>query len=199
MGFQDSSIYKFFLVKDFAAIFIAFASMAFHFLILILFLNSADYRSGDTEASFGYTCPRNSLECSTASRVTSVGFALFTMIVIAFLAKDFIDGILMVYECIRKPNKRGIFAGTTVVFITSYSFCVSYIYNGAVGLSNVEVLSDAAILLFLNDIDEQIYSLLETIAPDWINKIDDNIGDMFADNDPIPDTNEEGEKTENMF
>ena len=33
--------------------------------------------------------------------------------------------------------RDGLFAGTTVLFITSNSFCVSYIYIGAVGLSNV--------------------------------------------------------------
>merc|ERR1711933_444125 len=96
LSFQEDSIYKFFLVKDFVAVFLAFATMFFHMLILILFLHSADYRNNDTEAAYAHTCPRKSLECTTASKVTSTGFMLFTMVVIAFLAKDFLDGILMI-------------------------------------------------------------------------------------------------------
>jgi len=167
-----------------------------------LFLQSADYRDSDTLAAYKHTCPSHLLDCTTASKVTSMGFSLFTIIVIAFLATDFADGSLMIYECIRKPSKSGIFAGTLLLFITCYSFAVSFIYNRAVGLSNVEVMTDAAILLFLNEIDEQILVLLEKIVPDWIKMIDDKIEKKFGDNDPtltVPETNvKAGEKSKKV-
>ena len=129
-SFQDSSIYKFFLVKVFVAVFLAFTTLFFHILILVLFLNYADYRNSGTEAAYAYKCPSDSLACSTASKVTSMGFSLFTVIVIALLATNFADGILMIYVCCRKPSKRWVICrDNCFVYYIKFFLCVLYIYR----------------------------------------------------------------------
>jgi len=183
--FQEESVYKFFLTKDPVAVIIAIVTMCFHVLVLAQFLHSADYRNEDNEAAYKFACPSNSFSCYTSSNVTPLGKLILCLLLLVFLASDIADGILLIYESLRckRSMKRGIWAGSTVVFITAYSFLVSMFYNLTVGMSNIEVLADAAILLFLNDIDERLYSTLTKSFPIWMKSIDQYIEVTYSEED----------------
>merc|ERR1711933_263955 len=189
--FQEGSVYRFFLTKNYKAILIAFATIFFHVSVLNIFLRTADYRAEDNEASYKHTCPIDSLNCNTASKVTPLGFFIFICLLVVFLISDFVDGVLMVYESIRNSNRMGILAGTSVLFVSTYSFIVSYIFNTTVGVSNAEILADAAILLFLNDMDERLFETLEKMFPTFLNQIEDLIdkdnpdGEIFLRNSNV--------------
>merc|ERR1711933_34230 len=157
-------------------------TMIFHLMVLRIFLRAADYRNGDTEAAYMHTCPGDSFTCSTASKVTTLGFFIFTCILLFFLSTDFSDGILMIYESIRENNRNGVFAGTMILFITTCSFTVSFIFNKTVGMSNVEIMADAAILLFLNDVDEKLFETFTKIFPAWMKEINELIEQMYSYN-----------------
>jgi len=57
-----------------------------------------------------------------------------------------------------------------------------------VGMSNVEIMADAAILLFLNDVDEKLFETLTKIFPTWMKEINECIHQMYSDNslDSLP-------------
>jgi len=51
----------------------------------------------------------------------------------------------------------------------------SILYNKAICTSNTELLMNSAVLLFLNDLDEKIYSALEKMFPLWLEMLDAEI------------------------
>merc|ERR1712176_1352016 len=80
----------------------------------------------------------------------------------------------MYQSCILKSVK-GVLAGFVVIFITMTSAVASVLYNYSTGISNTDVLKDAVILLFLNDIDEQLYTLLSVVAPSFVEERNNSV------------------------
>jgi hypothetical protein len=170
--FQERSVYRFFLTKDLSATVVAICTLMFHFTVLANFLYGADYRNNDAESAYKHVCPITSLDCNNASQLSVMGLFIFVALLLVFLAPDFASGAMLVYDSIKGNDVAGIVAGSSVLFITAYSFIVSYIFNTAIGVSNIEIMFNAAILLFLNDVDEKLYSLIKIICPKWVDFIE---------------------------
>lgn len=66
---------------------------------------------------------------------------------------------------------KSFFAGFTVLFITIFSLSSSFIYNRATSTNATEVLKDAAVILFLNDLDEAFFVTIHHLCPNWIESI----------------------------
>jgi hypothetical protein len=45
------------------------------------------------------------------------------------------------------------------------------VYNYAIARSNRELVINAVIILFISDIDEQMFSLIEAMCPDWLDNL----------------------------
>jgi len=179
--FQTESVYKFLLTNDWVAIFFALLILVFHFIVLYMFLDAADSGNTENEAAYKYQCSSNSYECSTSSQITFTGTIIFTIMLLIFLASDFIDGFLLIYESLRLSDKRGVLTAVTVLFITTYSFLVSLLFNVAIGVSNIEIMANAAILLFLNDIDEKVFYAIKCANPDWVKQLESYILRTYSD------------------
>lgn len=85
-----------------------------------MFLYFADFRNKDNELSYTNRYSNDSLNCATGSKVTPLGFFIFSILLISFLIADFANGSLMIYESMRKPYKLGFFAVSFLFFITTY-------------------------------------------------------------------------------
>ena len=46
----------------------------------------------------------------------------------------------------------------------------SYYYNMALATTNTELIVNAVILLFINDLDEQLMNAMQALAPDWVDE-----------------------------
>merc|ERR1711933_184306 len=89
----------------------------------------------------------------------------------------------MVLIGINIGKLRKFVAGLTVSVITVLSFVTSLYYNLATALSITEVLKDAAVLLFLNDLDDHIYVSLKYFTPKWIKNVESSVKSGDDDND----------------
>merc|ERR1712176_340224 len=82
----------------------------------------------------------------------------------------------MFLESINTVDKRrGIFAGTIVMYVTSFSFIVQIIYNSAIGIANVDLMYNAVVILYLNDIDEHIFDSIKRLNPKWVDERENEI------------------------
>jgi len=75
----------------------------------------------------------------------------------------------------------------------------SFIYNKATGITDSQILKDAAILLFLNMLDEQVLLILEALLPEWVREMNAEIytNDEQDGNDALlPLYQEEGENAD---
>ena len=173
--FQEDSVYKFLLTDDKIGWFVALLAGAMHLAVISLFVISSDFNSGRTDTEYSYTCSRYDSNCESDKTDNHTGWIIFTILLLTFLSKDFVDGIMMAYEGVTRRDIKGSFAGAFVIFLTVSSAMISYIYNEATGISNSDIIKDAAILLFLNEIDDQFLSLLKRIFPAWVEKLEEDI------------------------
>merc|ERR1719410_2791469 len=97
------------------------------------------------------------------------------LIIFVFLFQDLIDGFSLLYKSLNVCDKKGGFAGGIVLFITILAFVSSVLYNKAIGTSDTEYFQNAAILLFLNEVDDKMYSLLKQMFPEWVSQLDSYI------------------------
>jgi len=173
--FQEDSVYKFLLTDDKIGWFVALLAGAVHIAVISLFVMSSDFNSGRTDTEYAFTCSRYESSCESDKTDGLMGWIIFAILLITFLSKDFVDGIMMAYEGVTRRDIKGSFAGAFVTFLTVSSAMISYIYNEATGISNSDIIKDAAILLFLNEIDDQFLSLLKRIFPAWVEKLEEDI------------------------
>jgi len=178
--FQENSVYKFFLTKNWIAWLLALLIMLLHMFTLRLFLRAADSTSDGNDFAFYFTCPTSSLGCMTNTAVTTEGWVVFVLLLCIFLLPDIIDALCLMYESITIGDTMGLVAGTLVMYITVLSGVISYLFNNAVGTNNTAILVDCAVLLFLNDIDEKLLEILSKIFPDWVDEIDETISEYSS-------------------
>jgi len=173
--YQQDSVNKFFLSQSRRAFSIACAHVGLQTFILMQFFNTVDVASDDRNYAYQWSCPPDSVECETTIEINWYTPGMCLIIVLLYLLKDFIDGFLIIYEGITISDKRGILAGCVLVFVNFATTFISMRYNLAVCASNTDFYENAAILLFLNDLDEKLYSSLEDMFPSWVKRIDDQI------------------------
>jgi len=69
--------------------------------------------------------------------------------------------------------------------VTMLSIAASTIYINAVSLTNMAMIKDAVIALFLNAIDEEIYMMVSKLCPLWIEQIEADITNSFLANKTV--------------
>jgi len=136
---------------------------------------SSDFNSDRTDTEYFYTCSRYDSTCESDKTDDPMGWMIFAILLLTFLSKDFVDGIMMAYEGVTRRDIKGSFAGTCVIFLTISSAMISIIYNQSTGISNSDIIKDAAILLFLNEIDDQFLNILKRIFPSWVESLEAEI------------------------
>lgn len=160
-NFQPDSVYRFFLTSNCLALFFASFAALCNIIFLCIFMQYSDTNNGENELAYEHICPSNSLECNKISSISKFGHFAFVLVVLIFTLPDFIDGILLFYESVTVGCKRGIFASTIVIYATSFSVVVQILYNNAISIRNVDLIYNAVIVLFLNDLDEKIFDAIK--------------------------------------
>ena len=77
----------------------------------------------------------------------------------------------------RLLKKIGGIALFMIAFLAFYS---SRVYNIAISQSNIELIYNTLILIFINEIDEQLHKLLNVLMPKWLRKTHTEIKKSFS-------------------
>ena len=173
--FQTCSVYKFYLSTNVLAWFIASLSVLLQGWIVVIFLQSGDKTFLGNLWLYSVRCSDESLECKDQSMTDATGWVMFGTILGVFLIPDILDGLFIIYECTLKFNVRGIVAGIVVLNITILSIVASHFHLHATSISNIAIIKDAVIVLFLNSIDEQFYLIIKRVVPGWLDKLESEI------------------------
>lgn len=72
-------------------------------------------------------------------------------------------------------------SGVGILDLTSIAVITSFQYNLELVEKNTDLVTNAKILLFINDLDEQFMSWLKTLAPDWSNNVFEEIGNNLRE------------------
>ena len=81
----------------------------------------------------------------------------------------------MFYYSSLTRNIKGIFAGLILMSVSTISILATIIFINANSASDTELLMNSVAILFLNDIDEQVYAIVSRLKPSWIEFLEDEI------------------------
>jgi len=179
--FQQDSAYRWFLSSSIMAWIFACISVGFQTWIIITFLEAGDFSYEGNLWLYSKDCPDDQTECVQRKTTTNTGWFTFGGILAVFLLQDLIPGALIFYESSVEFSIKGIFAGITLLNITVLSTVASTIFIYATSISNIAIIKDAVIVLFLNSIDEQIFLIVQRVGPGWTDDVEVDIMNFTLD------------------
>ena len=110
----------------------AFITLGIQFgiLILFIFVSEANLQDDKIAIEFTWKCPRDSDVCKNTADLTKAGWVVFSVLMIAFLAKDMINGSKLIYHSSKVRHTLGsriryFVGGTSLCSIAIFAFYVS--------------------------------------------------------------------------
>ncbi|KAL3795399.1 hypothetical protein ACHAWO_002646 [Cyclotella atomus] len=163
-----NSVYCFFLTKNYVGWIIALLVISFQFYVFLFFVVAAEKDFSDDKSDFTYSwrCPRNSIDCNYIADQTWSGWVTFGILMLCHLGKE---AEVLCWRC-----------------LATYA---STVYNYAIARSNADLVENAVIVLYLVDVDEQLYMLMEVMCPKFLKGL---IG-------PVPSSSEDKPTPINPF
>ena len=165
--FKDDSVYCLILSKNLKAWFIYACTLLLQTGIFVMFLIASSFNFEETDWRYTFRCLSNEETCEDTSSTTLTGWVFFGIVVVAFLAVDFVLGYHQITLSIQRSCPQLFFSGMGMLYITTLALFTSVAYNYALASSNTDLIVNAVILLFVNDMDECFLEALVYIAPKW--------------------------------
>ena len=70
---------------------------------------------------------------------------------------------------------QGILTGIILMSVSVITMVASIIYLYANSISDAALLKDSVAILFLNDLDEQVYEIVSRLVPSWVERLEEEI------------------------
>merc|ERR1712194_902526 len=129
--------------------------------------------SQTVDVSYTWKCNPLRNRCEDTYSVTWHGWLIFIALMVVFLAKDVICGLKMVNLSGKRRHSHGLrlrlFSGGVILWgISMYTVFASAIYIKATATSDTELVTDAAIIIFIMEFDEKLFELIQAHASRWV-------------------------------
>lgn len=177
----DESVYSFVLTKSYAAWIIAFVTIFIQIAIFALFLNASIFDHELSDWIYSWRCPRNSETCDDDSNVGLYGWVVWALLVFTSVLEDFANGIKLLNLAASRTSLHAFCGSAILLSMTVLAVWTSATYNRAIAMSSTELIVNAVILLFINDIDEQIYNAVRVINPKWVERMGNQADALSAE------------------
>lgn len=179
----DDSVYQFVLSHSVPAWIIMIATILIQLAIFALFLNASIFDSEISDWVYSWRCPRNTEACNDDNLVDNYGWVVWALLVFTSVLQDLANGIKLMNLAASRKSVHCFCGSFLLLSITVLAIYTSAVYNRAIAMSSTELIVNAVILLFVNEIDEQIYNSIQVIAPKWTERIGeqaDELSDQLA-------------------
>jgi len=174
------SVYSFFLSNQRRGWLIACGTITIQVLVFSLFLSAASFDNDDGDFVYSWRCPLNTPECNDERAVGTYGWVMWAFLVTAALLDDFVNGIKLIFLSASRGSTPAFVSGAALVGLTALSVYSSLFYNVAIAMTNTELIVNAVILLFVNDVDEQVFGIVGIMNSKWLNAITDEAEEYSA-------------------
>eukprot|EP00985_Skeletonema_marinoi_P013682 scaffold6835_cov74-Skeletonema_marinoi.AAC.2 len=103
------SVYSYFVTEKPVGWLAAFTTLAIQVAILAFFVmaSEANLQEDTIDIQFTWKCPRDSDVCKDKADLTEAGWFIFSLLMIAFLAKDMINGCKLIYHSSKVRHTLG--------------------------------------------------------------------------------------------
>mmetsp|Transcript_15332 Transcript_15332/g.22600 ORF Transcript_15332/g.22600 Transcript_15332/m.22600 type:complete len:1118 (-) Transcript_15332:82-3435(-) len=181
-----ASVYSFFFSRNPIAWLLAILVLITQASCYWIFVDRAmlDFEDDEVEFIYRFVCPRNSLDCRFTSDVTHIGWFFFVVILAIFLLADLVNGIKLVWSAsshgISRKTFQVLIGGVSLSLITAFALFSSVVFNISISRSSVELIFNTVILLFVTELDERLFDILDVISHHWLKKITSEIETDFG-------------------
>jgi len=142
---------------------------------LVLFVTHADTTSEYTDMDYSMSCSKNSLYCEDTESRSSFGYSIFALILTAWLLKDIVGACKLFLLSLWQRKIDFFFTSSVIIVVTLFSSLTSIYYNLAIATKDTDIITNAVILLFVNEIDEKLYQLTEAFGIEWIKEVNESL------------------------
>ena len=126
------SVYSYFVTQKRRGWIVAFGTVAVQVALLVFFIiaSEANLQDDNTDIQFTWKCPRDSDACDDKSDLTDAGWVIFSLLMVAHLSKDMINGFQLIYHSSKVRHPRGariryFSSGVCLCCITLFALYVS--------------------------------------------------------------------------
>jgi len=126
------SVYSYFVTDKVFGWLAALATLSIQVVILVVFIlaSEVNLQNDLTDIEFTWKCPRDTDVCENKADLTNAGWAIFSLLMIAFLAKDMVSGCKLIYHSSKLRRSLGsriryFFGGMCLCSITLFALYVS--------------------------------------------------------------------------
>jgi len=165
---------------------LALAVLALQTTVFVLFLLASPFNPVlKSDWRYQWECPINNLVCEQNGSEKYISFGLAMLIILIFIARDIFGGswtILFSNKLQHGVRKSRIFiVGSVLTIISLFSLLVSVVYIWATTTKTTEVITSSVIILFINMLDEEVFSLIESLYPNSVRDEIDLIKILYTD------------------
>jgi len=171
----EKTVYHFFLIPSEKGWLFALGCSIIQIATLALFNLHANTTNEKTDMTYSMSCSENSLKCEDTVSRSTFGFLVFSLLLVAWLLKDVVGAFKLFLLSLWRRNIDFFFASSVIIVVTLFSALTSIYYNLAIATKDTEIITNAVILLFVNEIDERLYQLAEACNIQFVNEVNESM------------------------
>ena len=126
------SVYSYFVTDNRYGWMVAVATLGVQFIILFVFVSASEsnLQKDTIDVQFTWKCPRDTDVCANKADLNEYGWLIFSILMIASLAKDLINGSKLIHHSTKrrhdcKSRMRYFFGGMCLCLLTVFALYVS--------------------------------------------------------------------------
>jgi len=144
-------------------------------MCFFVFLKKANFDDENTDWNYTIRCAANNQKCEDEKCVTALGWFIFLVSTFCHYGADITETVFQVRKSLLVGSPRLLFSGYIRLFLIVEAIYTSIFYNIALAETDTELIVNTVILLFINDLDEQVMNLIEILSPTWLKHRNEEI------------------------
>ena len=170
--YKDDSVYCFILSSNPKAWIVYTITAGIQIGLLATFFDASSNSNKFSDNSFPFICPHNEMKCEPKNdnSVAKTGWLLFFLVMTIHLGSDLVLSALQIRKAVKLRDMQLFLSGCGMLCLTILTIIASFIYNVAYVEQNADLVINAVILLFINDLDEKAMSAFTLMLPGWTGK-----------------------------
>ena len=173
--YSNTSVHSFMFAKGIIPKIIYCLSIILQIALFVVFKEASDISKEITDWKFTYQCPDNRIECIDLKKVNNRGWFMFTTVVVCFLGPDIVLSAKQLNQGAILRHAPLIISGFISLFLSSFAIYCSFLYNRALAEKNTDLILNAVVLIFIMEMDNQIYKIFKKLFPKWTERVEKEI------------------------
>ena len=173
--YTATSVHSFIFAKCKASKIIYALSIFLQLALFIVYMQASDINKEATDWKFTYQCPDNRIDCIDLKKSNDLGWFMFTTVILCFMGPYIIMSIKQIDQGIIRKNFLLVLSGLILFFLTTFAIYCSFVYNRALAIRNTDLILNAIVLIFIMELDDQIFVILKKLFPKWTTNVEKTI------------------------